>query len=142
MICTSCPIIEICKTYEFITKQLHAEITITACKYNNSINFQNQLSPTYNNSAVHTKEDTRTNNPNYMGQAKPDLRDLEKAIKNEPEKPEPQKVNCITCGGLTYDDDINICYKCGKPVCSNCGTSADGHMYCESCWEKEGEENT
>lgn len=61
-----------------------------------------------------------------------DLRTLEP----KEEKPEPIKVICESCGGTTYDDDINYCSICGKPVCSNCGTSFEGKIYCEDCWQK------
>lgn len=131
MICKNCNLKEICKTYDFKVNQTYAELIISSCKYNNKapvIDERDKEMPVNSNAVVNT---------NYMGQAKPDLRDAEKKILNIPEKPSPIKVTCETCKGITYDDDIKLCTKCGKVVCSNCGTAVDGKILCKECWEKE-----
>ena len=131
MICKSCNLKEICKTYEFKVNQTHAELVVSSCKYNDgsiTINERYKEMPINENAVA---------NLNYMGQAKPDLKDAEKMILNIPDKPEPIKVQCPTCEGVTYDDDLKVCTKCGKVVCSNCGTAVEGKLLCKECWEKE-----
>lgn len=71
------------------------------------------------------------------GTIRPDLKELEKQVLNKEEVPAPIKVKCKTCDGTTYDDDIDFCNKCGKEICSNCGSlDTDGHKYCSECWSK------
>jgi protein-arginine kinase activator protein McsA len=133
MICKSCNIRHICITYDFIVNQKHAEIEVKSCNYNSSpkafSDFVDNLEP--------INKDKKINNPNYMGQARQDLKDLEKQLNPQPEKPEPVKVTCPSCEGTTYDDDLMVCKKCGKIVCSNCGTIAEGKVFCNPCWEEE-----
>ena len=131
MICKNCNLKEICKLYDYLGKQMYAEVKITSCKFNPETL---TVKERYMQAPINDKA---VANSNYMGQAKPDLRDAEKKILNIPEKPEPIKVTCETCQGITYDDDIKICTKCGKIVCSNCGTAVDGKILCKECWEKE-----
>lgn len=69
------------------------------------------------------------------GTIRPDLRELEKKLNNDEEVPKPIKVKCSSCNGTTYDDDIDFCSKCGKEICSNCGSlDTDGKKYCPKCW--------
>lgn len=78
-------------------------------------------------------------NPIGMGNIRPDLKELEKQVLNIDEQPEPIKVTCQSCKGVTYDDDINFCSKCGKEICSNCGSviteGGTAKCYCEECWK-------
>lgn len=69
------------------------------------------------------------------GSIRPDLKELEKKVLNKEEIPKPVKVKCTTCTGTTYDDDLDFCMKCGKVICSNCGSiDTDGKKYCTECW--------
>lgn len=78
----------------------------------------------------------RENNSNYQGAIKPDLKALEKEL-NPVEEIPSIIVTCVSCEGTTYDDDINICSKCEKPICSGCGTydSLTFKHYCTECWK-------
>ena len=129
MICKSCKLKEICKTYDLIKNIDHADIEVKACDFkDNTITMHER----YKEMPVNPKVVAQ-----YQGTAKPDLKDLEKKINNVPDKPEPVKVECPSCEGTTYDDDIKICNICGKKICSNCGTHFDGKNFCQECWEKE-----
>jgi DNA polymerase II small subunit/DNA polymerase delta subunit B len=120
-------------TYNFILNQHHADITVNSCEYNPNA----PVSLDKERFDYSKQNNNKIANPNYMGQAKPDLRAIEKQINHEPEKPKATLVECKTCKCKTYDDDIRRCSKCGKEVCSNCGTSADGQVFCEECWKEE-----
>jgi hypothetical protein len=129
MICKLCNLKEICKTYDLIKSIDYADIEVNTCDFND------------NTITMHERHKEMPVNPKvvaqYQGKAKPDLKDLEKQINNVPDKPEPVKVECPSCKGTTYDDDIRICSKCGKKICSNCGTHFDSKDFCQECWEKE-----
>lgn len=74
-----------------------------------------------------------SNGPMYTGRIRPDLN------KNHQKKKIPSiKIQCPTCGALTYDDDLKICSSCGKTICSNCGSidSNSNLSYCEDCWKE------
>lgn len=75
---------------------------------------------------------------NYMGEVRPDLKDLEikAGISKPPEKHE--LATCSTCNGVTHDVDIRKCEECGKEICGNCGSYDDitKKNLCETCWEK------
>ena len=131
MICKSCKIREVCKTYDFIKNIEHADITINRCDFDLNLHIPEHL-PQFNNNKRNV-DVVQSKGP------RPDLRAIEKQVLNIPDKPDPVRVTCPTCGGETYDDDIHICTKCGKKVCSNCGTAADGQLFCKECWRKEGE---
>lgn len=81
------------------------------------------------------KSSEKINNTISNGTIRPDLKELEKKIFNKENIPDPIKVKCSTCNGTTYDDDIDFCIKCGKEICSNCGSiDTDGKKYCTECW--------
>lgn len=76
-------------------------------------------------------------NNQYAGSVKPDLKEFERQL--NPVKDIPAIiVTCETCNGTTYDDDINVCNKCGKSTCSICGNydPRSRYNYCQECWEK------
>lgn len=77
-----------------------------------------------------------TKNNEYKGSIKPDLKDLEKKL-NPVEEIKPMKVTCVTCNGITYDDDINLCSMCGLHTCSLCGSNdiETNKNYCNICWD-------
>jgi hypothetical protein len=120
LICDNCNLKEICKTYYFIVNNTYAKFNIYECKYNKSIE----------------NKTIKNTNFNYQGKAKPDLREVEKKIKHIEDKPKPKIMNCPTCNGSTYEDDIKICEDCGKTVCPGCSTIDNGHIYCDECWKK------
>lgn len=129
MICKKCNLKAICKTYDFINTQHHATIVVDQCIYNES----NAIKET--DVVKEVKEPTEsTEAVKYYGQAKPDLKEMEKLINNVVDEPAPVIVTCNTCQGKTYDNDLNSCVKCGAIVCSNCGTSYNNNSYCEKCW--------
>lgn len=86
------------------------------------------------------KETSTTNNLNAInnisnGTIRPDLKELERKVLNIEEVPKPVKIKCGSCDGITYDDDIDFCIRCGKDICSNCGSiDTDGKKYCADCW--------
>ena len=65
-------------------------------------------------------------------------KDLNAKHKEEERKNKPKKIKCPTCGGVTYEDDIYICAKCGTKVCSNCGSydTITHKHYCNDCWKE------
>lgn len=135
LICKNCSLNEICKTYDFILNTYHANININNCKHykiNNVPIIENIESNSNDNKE---KKSYPQNNPQYCGQAKPDLKELENKINNVKAKKKPQLIKCPNCKGTTYDDDIVICEKCGLSICSNCSTSDNGHNYCDDCWK-------
>lgn len=99
------------------------------------------------NPSVESKLESAPMQPNIgTGTMRPDLKELEKKVLNIKEKPDPIKVTCKSCEGITYDDDIDFCCKCGKEICSNCGSvdtivnPMDKEIikskYCEKCWSE------
>ena len=76
--------------------------------------------------------------PNYMGEVKPDLKELEIQAGLSTPPIEHKKIDCSTCNGTTYEIDIKSCNTCGKEICSNCGSYDDmtKQNLCEKCWEE------
>lgn len=74
----------------------------------------------------------------YMGEVRPDLKDLEiKAGLSKPQK-KHKLVTCSTCNGMTHDIDIKKCDSCSTEICGNCGSYDDitKKNLCETCWEE------
>ena len=127
MLCKNCNLKAICTTFKYISNTTYASIKVEQCHYYDSN--KKDIMPLNDNS----KQDSSQ----YCGQAKPDLRDIERKINNVEDKPKPVLIDCPTCKGKTYDDDLKICETCGKTICPNCSTNSDGHIYCDQCWNKK-----
>lgn len=125
MSCKKCKLNIICKVYSFMKEQSFLEYSINNCSF-----FTEKLNtfPSFSNSRKNDTEDSFKRILN-----KPDLRKMEEDM-NLVKKPILKKINCPTCKGITYEDDIKICLKCGKKVCSNCGTVYNKNIYCNECW--------
>lgn len=140
MLCKNCKLKEICKTYDFIRNIDHAAINISDCKYNEySFNSDKKTS------TIKEIEGMETNIANEIKKRR------EKRIfgntnniqKKQDKKKNTEYINCPTCNAVTVSDDIKLCSKCNKRVCSACSTEANGQIFCDECWsgkKKEPEE--
>lgn len=118
---------------------LSMKITVTNCQYNRpkSKTVVAETNPASNNvdmlsnMAIKTYQDfnevSKSLNPDV------DIKILDKDSKM------PEKVECPTCHGTTYQDDIRCCTKngCTNLACSNCGTLTEKGFVCSTCWESE-----
>lgn len=43
---------------------------------------------------------------------------------------------CDECGDTVELDNCSICDRCSDTLCNDCGTSRDGEIYCDSCYEE------
>lgn len=89
---------------------------------------------------INTQTYSAPQNSINAGNIRPDLKELEKEVFKIEDQPDPIKVTCVTCGGVTYDDDIDVCIKCNTVICSNCGSVVTeggiAKCYCEQCWKE------
>ena len=128
MYCVDCKCKSICKIYDL------KSLSDVSLQINNCIHkrVDNEV---IQQTICESKENKKTV---YTGKVRPDLKAIERQLNPEPEKPEPIKVQCPSCEGTTYDDDINFCSKCGKAICSNCGIASEGKNLCDECWKAGG----
>lgn len=131
MECTNCKIKKICRLNEMI-KEFNDEIVfdITKCQYKASSNEQQVVledKPSISNSIQSALAES-FNEEEYNrllkkmeGQADEDINNI--------------IIECKTCGGQDYLSELRTCSKCGAEVCGNCGTSDNGYIYCQKCWE-------
>ena len=127
MQCDKCEIKKICKVYDFI-KEHSSEINFTIqCGY-----MSMQAMATGKVEISNVKRQPF----NFLN----DTYETEEAI--DFKKREKKKiVKCKTCDGTDYEEYINKCSICGKEVCGNCGTSSDGRVYCEECWNNDNKQS-
>lgn len=112
-------------------------LTIFCIEIDKLNNYEKENSTTnINTKLVEEINQTKTQNIEYKGSVRPDLKDLEKKL-NPTEENLPMIVTCGGCGATTYDNDLNIC-SCGRTICSVCGSfdPQSARYYCKECWEK------
>lgn len=127
--CKNCSNTDICRIFEFINQQKSiANIDVTSCKKNNSdaIKIVERVLP--------VNQDVS----NYIAKMRPNLNnDAESDINIQVKEASEERIEmeCRTCKGKIYLEDVNVCAKCGKDICTCCATSYNGSDYCEECWE-------
>lgn len=127
MQCDKCKIKKICKVYDFI-KEHSSQINFSIqCNY---IQAQNM------DIAILNKERQSFDFSN-------DTFETEEAIPFllKEKKKKKKIVKCKSCNGTDYEEYINKCYICNREVCGNCGTSSDGKIYCEECWNNNNKQS-
>lgn len=152
MECIGCPIISICKSYENLSAiKAHANVTISNCEIkaliisNNNIVQANVPMSTTPKIARDFSEVSRK--ASEKQKEKENLHN-KVVVKTEDVNLPLVKIECPTCHGTTTEDDLSTCWKCGKVICSNCGTEAtdpnakegehisSSNKLCEECWSK------
>lgn len=126
----NCELKQICEIYSFIkNKSDIANITVSNCKYHkNNINTKRSV---VSNTNRHIRKEIKRDN-------EIDNDDFKVVDLNKKETITPT-INCPTCNAVTTEDDLKECCKCGKIVCSACGTvdtTNNGKIYCKECWSK------
>lgn len=128
MQCDKCEIKKICKVYDFM-KEHSPEINFTIqCGY----------APIQ---SMATGKLTISNIKRQPFNFSNDTFETEEAIDFAPRQKKKKLVKCKTCDGTDYEEYINKCSICGKEVCGNCGTSSDGRVYCEECWNNDNKQS-
>lgn len=126
MLCNNCKIKSICKVYDIKKDKLgEINIKIDSCSYHASEIIQKSIDKAENN--VNTFADS------FDEEEYKKFLDKQNGV---PDIDDDIIVTCSTCHGTCYQSDINICTKCGKEICANCGTASDGMNLCEKCWEE------
>lgn len=143
-LCPQCNNKDICKVYDFMTKNQHiAEGIITKCKYTkDAITHSEEVTDPLNAPLLAPKPVRQYQNfKNLSKQAKEEnkkRKPVVSIIKEETTESEALTV-CSSCEGTTYVSDIIPCTKCGKDTCSNCRTEVveTGQKLCDKCWSEE-----
>lgn len=130
MECTNCRLKKICRLNEMM-KEFNDEIVfdITKCQYKTSSNEQQVVEEkTVTSKTIQDVLAESFNQEEYDRLLKKMDGQAEEDINNT-------IIECKTCGGQDYLSELRVCSKCGAEVCGNCGTSDNGNIYCQKCWE-------
>lgn len=128
MRCKNCVLRKVCKVTEMI-KNFEGDIDITV----NSCNYET------NRNTISTVTEKPNNNKAFLADSfdQEEYNRLLKKMNGETVKDINNIViECKTCGGQDYLSEIKSCSKCGAEICGNCGTSDNGQLYCQKCWEE------
>lgn len=128
MICYSCIHKVVCKHFQQLTEH---GIEASKCinhKDGSSINIMGQ-------GALASRQ--TGNNFNYKSVSENFSSVYKKNLNTKKAVPEKIKIECPSCNGIDYEDEIRICSECSTPVCGNCSTvSSDGVLLCDKCYTK------
>lgn len=130
MKCLDCTLKKICRVYQ-MQKEFEHEIDfgINTCSYK-----------TVSNQTIVKKETIQETTEKTLFADSFDQdeynRLLSKMNNEEVEDINNTIIECKTCNGKDYLSEIKACSICGTEICGNCGTSDNGRIYCQKCWEE------
>lgn len=163
MICDDCNKSDVCKHYDYLKE--YNGLKLKECSYktynyniNNNINTNNiykridkPITTTYTNQTNSNNLDTNTlfrenisNKIQEINNSK--LTDKEKNKDFKIVKTPTELVECPSCGEKVYEDDLSVCDKCNKTICSACGTQSFDcneetlKNVCDTCWNNKKDE--
>lgn len=128
MECKNCTLKKVCKVTEIIKSfEGDIDISVNSCNYKASRN------------TTSTATEKLDNNKTFLADSF-DQEEYDRLLK----KMNGEKIKdindviieCKTCGGQDYLSELKSCSKCGTEICGNCGTSDNGQVYCQKCWEE------
>lgn len=126
MLCKSCNLKMICKTYDNVRNILHAQIDINEC------DFYSKYQLISNNNIIKNK------NQDNIKQLREQRLFSSNAINNKnnniTQNNKSKYINCPNCNGVTVEEDIKLCSNCNKRVCSSCSTIFNGQVLCDECF--------
>ena len=127
MRCKNCVLRKVCKVTEMIKNfEGDIDITVNSCNYETNRNTISTVTEKPNNKAFladsFDQEEYNRLLKKMNGETGKDINNI--------------VIECKTCGGQDYLSEIKSCSKCGTEICGNCGTSDNGQLYCQKCWEE------
>jgi len=143
MDCKNCSIINICKIYDIVKSySQYADINITQCqmKQNNNVEdkTKQQIPANPFNKKIPRDFTSASNEANKIREQEYKETIKEKTqLKIIPvEEYKSEHITCPNCNGETTDDDLKVCSKCNKTVCSNCCVEdpETHNIVCEQCF--------
>lgn len=127
MRCKNCVLRKVCKVTEMIKNfEGDIDITVNSCNYETNRNTISTVTEKPNNKAFLADSfDQEEYNRLLKKMNGETVKDINNIV-----------IECKTCGGQDYLSEIKSCSKCGAEICGNCGTSDNGQLYCQKCWEE------
>lgn len=145
MDCHGCSINDVCKIADAVkAASVHATVTVTDCRIKASLGgITLPETPPVVVPPIKPVKKYRDFRQESSAAEKP-VKDHEQAVAKvkiipEAEQPvKPDLVNCPSCEGRTFKEDIGVCESedCNNTVCSGCSTYNNGKRLCDECWKR------
>ena len=133
MLCRKCNLKYICKTYDFLINAKHEDINIDSCdifqnKKESQKNWPENNLQNQKKNAIEEIQEIRNSRKNKI------FNQLDSSIDKSDKLKKSKIIKCPTCNATTTEDDIYLCEKCSKRVCSCCSVEHNGTHICDDCW--------